>query len=310
MAGVSDRVFRAICRREGAAFAASEMTTANERLRATGKTRRRLDFAGEASPRIVQIAGAEPAALADAARHSVELGAEIVDINMGCPAKKVCNKAAGSALLRDEPLVARILEAVVAAVDVPVTLKIRTGWDRAHRNAVTIAKLAEASGIVALTVHGRTRACAFAGTAEYDTIAEVKAAVGIPVIANGDIDTPERAASVLKHTGADGVMIGRAAQGDPWLFGRIRAYLDHGRILPPPERDAVLDMMAVHVAALHEFYGPEIGMRVARKHVGWYSRWLAEGARFKAVFNALSEPGLQLDYVDRHRSIQQGVLAA
>lgn len=310
MAGVSDRVFRTICRREGAAFAVSEMTIANERLRSSGKTRRRLDFAGEASPHIVQIAGAEPAALADAARHAVDLGAEIVDINMGCPAKKVCNSAAGSALLRDESLVARILEAVVAAVEVPVTLKIRTGWDPAHRNAVSIAKLAEATGIAVLAVHGRTRACGFTGRAEYDTIADVKAAVSIPVIANGDIATPEQAAAVLARTGADGVMIGRAAQGDPWIFRRLRAYLDQGLLLPLPDRVTVLDAMAAQVAALHEFYGADTGVRIARKHVGWYSRWLPEGARFRAVFNALSEPRQQLDYLDGHRSIRQGVLAA
>ena len=234
MAGVTDRPFRQLCKRHGAGYAVSEMVASNPRLRETEKSLRRTDHRGEVEPIAVQIAGADPALMADAARYNVDRGAQIIDINMGCPAKKVCNAAAGSALLANEPLVAAIVDAVVRAVDVPVTLKIRTGADPEHRNALTIARIAEDAGIRALAVHGRTRACAYVGPVEYDTIRAVKAAVAIPVIANGDITTPQRARQVLAYTGADAIMIGRAAQGRPWIFREIRHYLDYGEHLPPP----------------------------------------------------------------------------
>lgn len=299
MAGVSDRVFRAVCRARGADYAPSEMTAANPRLQSSLQTRRRRDLHGEASPRIVQIAGADPHEMAAAARAAVAHGAEIVDINMGCPAKRVCHRLAGSALLRDEPLVAEILAAVVAAVPVPVTLKTRTGWDRATRNAVRIARLAESLGIRALTLHGRTRACGYHGAAEYDTIAEVKAAVRIPVIANGDIDSPAKARAVLAHTGADGLMIGRAAQGDPWIFARIRAALVDGRRLAMPGPEEVRRTLRAHVAGLHAFYGELLGVRIARKHAGWYfARWYGNGAALRAAFNALVHARAQLDFID------------
>jgi tRNA-dihydrouridine synthase B len=270
MAGVTDRPFRQLCRRLGAALAASEMITSDVRLWHTPKTRHRLDHAGEAGPIVVQVAGGDAVMVAEAARLNVEQGADIIDINMGCPAKKVCSKAAGSALLRDEPLVASILAAAVAAVDVPVTLKLRTGWDRDHRNAVRIARLAEDSGIAALAVHGRTRADLYQGEAEYETIAAVKAAVRIPVFANGDIDTASKAAQVLAATGCDGVMIGRAAQGRPWIFREVNAYLA-GQAPPlPPEPTELRDIMLTHFAALYALYGEDAGVRVARKHLGWY----------------------------------------
>jgi len=302
MAGVSDRVFRALCRAHGADYAPSEMTSSNPLLRATPQTRKRLDLTGEHAPRIVQIAGAVPAEMAAAARESVARGAEIVDINMGCPAKRVCNRLAGSALLKDESLVQDILDAVVAAVAVPVTLKFRTGWSRASRNAVRVARVAEDCGIAALTLHGRTRECAYQGEAEYDTLAEVKAAVRIPVIANGDITSPEKAQRVLAHTGADGLMIGRAAQGDPWLFARIRAFLDTGRVLPLPTPIEVLETLREHVSALHDFHGDELGLRIARKHAGWYQRWLPRGATFRAMFNALDSAPAQINYINKELS--------
>ncbi len=305
MAGVSDRVFRALCRAHGADYAPSEMTSSNPLLRATPQTRKRLDISGECSPRIVQIAGAVPADMAAAARDSVANGAEVIDINMGCPAKRVCNRLAGSALLKDEALVREILEAVVGAVDVPVTLKTRTGWSRANRNALRIARMAEDCGIAALTLHGRTRECAYQGDAEYDTIAAVKAAVGIPVIANGDIDSPEKARHVLDHTGADGLMIGRGAQGDPWLFARIRAYLDDGRVLPLPSPTEALETLLEHVRALHAFHGDELGLRIARKHAGWYQRWLPQGAMFRAAFNALDSAPAQINYIKKELSASQ-----
>ena len=297
MAGVSDRVFRAVCRAHGADYAPSEMTSSNPLLRATAQTRKRLEIAGEIAPRIVQIAGAVPAEMAAAARDGVANGAEIIDINMGCPAKRVCNRLAGSALLKDESLVREILEAVVGAVAVPVTLKTRTGWSRAARNAVRVARIAEDSGISALTLHGRTRECAYQGDAEYDTIAEVKAAVRMPVIANGDITSPEKARRVLAHTGADGLMIGRAAQGDPWLFARIRAYLTDGTLLPLPTPGEALQTMGEHIAALHVFYGEDLGLRIARKHAGWYQRWLPQGGAFRAVFNTLDSALAQINYI-------------
>ena len=270
MAGVTDRPFRQLCRRLGAGLAVSEMVHADSRLWHSRKSRNRLDHSGEDAPRSVQIAGAEPEMLAQAARLNVESGAQIIDINMGCPAKKVCNKAAGSALLRDEPLVRAILDAVVSAVDVPVTLKIRTGWDPDHRNALTIARLAEDAGIQALAVHGRTRACAYRGEAEYATIRAVKQAVGIPVIANGDIDSAEKAKHVLEFTGADAIMIGRGAQGNPWIFREITHFLATGRPGGTPTRDEVEATLVAHVAELHAFYGEYAGVRIARKHIGWY----------------------------------------
>jgi tRNA-dihydrouridine synthase B len=309
MAGVSDRVFRALCRDHGADYAPSEMTSTNPLLRASAQTRKRLEIAGEESPRIVQIAGADPLEMADAARACADAGAEAVDINMGCPAKRVCNRLAGSALLKDEGLVGRILEAVVAAVDIPVTLKTRTGWSRAARNAVRIARIAEESGIQVLTLHGRTRECAYQGDAEYDTIAAAKAAVRIPVIANGDITSPEKARQVLAHTGADGLMIGRAAQGDPWLFARIRAYLEDGRVLPSPTPREALSTLHRHVAGLHDFYGEALGVRIARKHAGWYQRWLPQGAAFRAMFNTLETAAAQLNFIAGQFESQHGEAA-
>jgi len=271
MAGVSDRPFRELCRAQGAALAYSEMVTSLPALQDDRKTRLRCDSRGEKGIRCLQIVGADPRLLAAAARLNVERGAQLIDINMGCPAKKVCNVASGSALLRNETLVARILEAVAAAVDVPVTLKIRTGWDRATRNAVTVARIAEASGIAALTVHGRTRACGFSGAAEYHTIAEVKQAVCIPVVANGDIDAPAKARAVLDATGADAVMIGRAALGRPWLFRQTQRYLENGDAGPVPGADERRRLIVGHLKELHAFYGVPQGIRMARKHIGWYA---------------------------------------
>jgi len=299
MAGVTDRPFRQLCRRLGAGYAVSEMVASDPRLFDTPKTRRRTDHAGEPAPIAVQIAGAAPSLLAAAARHNVARGAQIVDINMGCPAKKVCNAAAGSALLSDEALVARILDAVVAAVDVPVTLKIRTGPDPAHRNALAIARIAERAGVAALTVHGRTRACLFTGPVEYDTIAAVKASVTIPVIANGDIDSPERARDVLAHTGADAIMIGRAAQGRPWLFREIAHFLDTGRHLPPPTVAEARELILAHLADHYAFHGEDAGVRTARKHLGWYVRDLAGGEAARAEFNAADTTTAQVAAAQR-----------
>ncbi len=294
MAGVTDRPFRQLCKRFGAGLAVSEMVSSKPELRETRKSRLRTDHAGEVDPISVQIAGSDPEAMADAARHNVALGAQIIDINMGCPAKKVCNVAAGSALLGNEPLVGAILDAVVGAVDVPVTLKIRTGPDRASRNAVRIARLAQDAGIRLLTVHGRTRACGFSGRAEYDTIAEVKASVQIPVIANGDICTPEEARAVLRSTLADGVMIGRAAQGRPWIFTEIAHYLATGRKLAPPRVAEIRDVLVGHVEGLHEFYGAEQGVRVSRKHIGWYLKELPGGEAFRREMNRIDAAGAQV----------------
>ena len=298
MAGVTDRPFRKLCRRFGAGLAVSEMIASNPALKDTVKTRRRMDHAGEVAPVSAQIAGADPGALAEAARFNVSRGAQIIDINMGCPAKKVCNVAAGSALLKDEALVRRIVEAVVAAVDVPVTLKIRTGWDRTQRNAVRVAQIAEAAGIQALSVHGRTRADAFLGEAEYDTIAAVKAAVRIPVIANGDIDSPEKARSVLRQTGADALMIGRAAQGRPWIFREIEHFLRHGVRAAPPSIAEIRRALIEHVAELHSFYGEYQGLRVARKHVSWYMAGLIGGGEFRQQFNRLESAQSQIDALE------------
>lgn len=300
MAGVTDRPFRQLCKRLGAGYAVSEMVASNPRLRATEKSLRRIDHAGEVAPIAVQIAGADPAMMADAARYNADRGAEIIDINMGCPAKKVCNVAAGSALLRDEPLVASILEAVVRAVDVPVTLKIRTGWSPDHRNAVTIARIAEDAGIQALAVHGRTRACAFVGAVEYETVQAVKAAVRIPVFANGDIDSPEQARAVLQATGADGVMIGRAAQGRPWIFREIAHYLEQGEHLPPPSVAEARALIVEHLGDHYAFHGESAGVRTARKHLGWYTRDLAGGEAFRQEMNAAQSTRAQLATVHRY----------
>lgn len=281
MAGVTDRPFRQLCKRLGAGLAVSEMVTAQVALYDSAKSRRRRDHEGEVEPRIVQIAGGDAAMMAEAARLNVAEGAQIIDINMGCPAKKVCNKAAGSALLQDEDLVRQILDAVVAAVDVPVTLKIRTGWDRDHKNGVRIAQLAQAAGIQALAVHGRTRADLYEGEAEYDTIRAIVAAVNIPVFANGDVDTPEKARTVLDATGAAAVMIGRAAQGRPWIFREIHHYLTTGRKLPPPENQEIADIMLGHLDNLYAFYGEFTGVRMARKHLSWYLKTQPESAALR-----------------------------
>jgi tRNA-dihydrouridine synthase B len=298
MAGVTDRPFRQLCKTMGAGMAVSEMVASNSLLWGSEKTRRRANHDGEVDPISVQIAGADPAMLAQAAKLNVDEGAQIIDINMGCPAKKVCNVMAGSALLKDEPLVTRILEAVVRAVHVPVTLKIRTGWDRTNRNAITVARIAEASGVKALAIHGRTRACGFSGEAEYDTIAEVKSLISIPVIANGDIDTPERVKYVLEHTGADAVMIGRAAQGRPWMFREITHYLETGEHLPPPEVDEIHRVLVAHLEDLYGFYGEERGVRVARKHISWYTKGLAGSAAFRHGMNQLQTCAEQLAAVN------------
>jgi len=293
MAGVTDRPFRILARRYGAGLAVSEMVSARPELRGSRKSLLRLDHAGEPAPVSVQIAGAEPAMMADAARCNVERGAQIIDINMGCPAKKVCNVYAGSALLEDEARVARILEAVVAAVDVPVTLKIRTGPAPARRNAVRIARLAEDHGVRLLAVHGRTRACGFAGHAEYDTIAEVKRCVRIPVLANGDIETPQDARAVLERTGADGLMIGRAAFGRPWLFREIEHFLATGTALAPPAPAEIEAVVHEHLDGLYALYGEAQGLRVARKHLGWYTKALPEGERFRQAVVRLEAAATQ-----------------
>lgn len=310
MAGISDRVFRALCLDHGADYAVAEMIASNPRLRGSDKSRRRLEFAPGAGIRIAQIAGAEPLALANAARHCVAEGADVIDINMGCPAKKVCNKAAGSALLRDEALVARLLSAVVGAVEVPVTLKFRTGWDREHRNAPRIARLAEAAGVAALTLHGRTRACAFKGPVEYDTIAAVKQAVSIPVIANGDITDPAVAARVLAYTGCDGLMIGRAAYGNPWIFRELKAALNNEPLPAPPSVSHILATMAAHVDALYGLYGERAGTRIARKHVGWYAARLPGGGALRQAFNRSESARAQLALINHYENNNEGAMAA
>ena len=294
MAGVTDRPFRQLCKQLGAGYAVSEMAASNPRLWATEKSTRRIDHDGEMAPKAVQIAGADPGMLADCAKFNVDRGAQIIDINMGCPVKKVCNSWCGSALLQDEKLVGRILDAVVAAVDVPVTLKFRTGWDRRHKNALNIARLAESAGIAMLTLHGRTRADGYRGEAEYDTIAAVKAAVAIPLVANGDIATPEKARQVLAYTKADAVMIGRAAQGRPWICREIDHYLRTGTILPPPLVAEAQALMDEHLRAHYAFYGEFMGVRTARKHIGWYVRELAGGEQFRQRMNLLEDCEQQL----------------
>ncbi|HHH46512.1 MAG TPA: tRNA dihydrouridine synthase DusB [Thiotrichales bacterium] len=298
MAGVTDRPFRQLCRDLGAGMAVSEMVTSNSLLWGSKKTLRRANHEGETEPKSVQIAGADPAMMAEAARHNVDRGAQIIDINMGCPAKKVCNVMAGSALLRHEDLVARILEAVVGAVSVPVTLKIRTGWDRAHRNGVRIARIAEQAGIAALAVHGRTRADGYRGEAEYDTIREIKQAVSIPVVANGDITTPEKAKFVLEYTGADAVMIGRAAQGRPWIFREIDHFLRTGERLPEPSLEEIRGILIGHLHNLYAFYGEETGVRVARKHIAWYSKGQRGGAAFRSRVMQAETVAEQLDMIE------------
>ena len=287
MAGVTDLPFRRLCRKMGAGLVVSEMVAADPNTWSTRKSRLRVQFGDEPAPRSVQIAGYDPQMMAEAALFNVQLGAEIIDINMGCPAKKVCKRAAGSALLQNPELVESILTAVVSAVDVPVTLKIRTGWDRQNRNAETIAKIAEDSGVAALAVHGRTKACRFVGEVEYDTIAKVVDAVSIPVLANGDITDPQGAVSVLKHTGAAAVMIGRAAQGNPWIFNQINHYLKYDQPLSPPSMEECSQVMSEHLLALHEFYGETGGVRISRKHIGWYINSLPGGKEFTRVFNTL-----------------------
>ena len=302
MAGVTDKPFRLLCKRLGAGLSMSEMTTSDPRFWHTEKSLRRMDHVDEPDPVGVQIAGTVPEIMADAARHNVDHGAQVIDINMGCPAKKVCNAWAGSALMRDEELVARICSAVVRAVEVPVTLKIRTGWDATHRNAPAIARIAQDCGIAALAVHGRTRDQQYTGLAEYDTIAEIKSRLAIPVIANGDIDSPQRAAFVLRHTCADAVMVGRAAQGRPWIFGEIAHYLATGELLPPPSLAAIRDILLGHLQALHDFYGEPAGVRIARKHLGWYAKDRPENGPFRAVVNRAETAAMQValtrDYFD------------
>ena len=302
MAGVTDKPFRLLCKRLGAGLAVSEMTTSDPRFWTTAKSLHRMDHVGEPDPVSVQIAGTVPAIMADAARFNVDHGAQLIDINMGCPAKKVCNAWAGSALMREPDLVARIVAAVVNAVDVPVTLKIRTGRDADHRNAPEIARIAEDAGIQALAVHGRTRDQQYTGTAEYDTIAAIKAMLRIPVVANGDIDSPEKARFVLDATGCDAVMIGRAAQGRPWILGRIAHYLATGESLPEPSLQEIRDVLLGHLEHLHAFYGEVSGVRIARKHLGWYAKDRPENTAFRAVVNRAQTADEQLrltrDYFD------------
>jgi tRNA-dihydrouridine synthase B len=303
MAGVTDTPFRHLCKQLGAGLAVSVLTTADPRLWHSTKSRLRADHGGEPDPISVQIAGYDPQMLADAARYNVDLGAQIIDINMGCPAKKVCNVYSGSALLQDEALVARIVEAVVKAVDVPVTLKIRTGWNRENRNGVHIARIAEDAGIAALAVHGRTRADLYQGDAEYETIAAIRGAIRIPLMANGDIVSPQKAARVLQATGADAVMIGRAAQGRPWLLRETAHYLATGESLAEPSAPEVRDILVGHLEHLYAFYGELPGVRIARKHLGWYARDRPENAAFRSVVNGTECAATQLrltrDYFDR-----------
>ena len=309
MAGVTDKPFRLLCKRLGAGMAVSEMTSSDPRFWRTAKSLHRMDHVGEPDPVSVQIAGTVPAVMAAAARHNVEHGAQIIDINMGCPAKKVCNAWAGSALMREPQLVGRILAAVVESVDVPVTLKIRTGWDASHRNAAEIARIAEDAGIAALTVHGRTRDQQYAGSAEYDTIARIKSILRIPVIANGDIDSPRKAKQVLDATGCDAVMVGRAAQGRPWILGQIGHYLATGELVPEPSLRQVRDILLGHLGHLHAFYGEATGVRIARKHLGWYAKDRPENAAFRSVVNSAQTADEQLrltrDYFD---ALAAGVL--
>lgn len=311
MAGITDLPFRKLCRHYGAAFAVSEMVSANAQLYGSAKTRRKIDSRGEAEPRVVQIVGADPKAMAQAARLNADNGADIIDINMGCPAKKVCRQQAGSALLRDQTRVRKIVSAVVAASDLPVTLKIRTGWDEKNRNAVAIAKLAQEAGIAALAVHGRTRACGFRGQAEYETIQVVKQAVSIPVIANGDITTPEKAKQVLDFTGADAIMVGRGARGRPWLFEQINTFIQNGAIVKEPAIELQYRIVAKHLQALYAFYGDTMGARIARKHLAWYTRGLSGGSAFRRQINSETLPSVQIRKVrDFYQRQLEGKLLA
>lgn len=295
MAGITDRPFRQLCRKLGAGMTVSEMVSSNPDLRKNKRTILKADHQGEPEPRIVQIVGANPQQMADAARYNADQGAQIIDINMGCPAKKVCRAAAGSALLRDEKLVSEILEAVVKAVALPITLKIRTGWDQQNRNADRIAKIAEDSGICALTIHGRTRACGFTGNAEFETIKAVKQQINIPVIANGDIDTPQKAKLVLQFTGADAIMIGRAAQGRPWIFQEIQYYLKNNQLLAQPCNKQLQVLMNTHLKQLYTFYGAFTGVRIARKHIGWYlKKNMAVSAEILRTINQATDPEQQM----------------
>ena len=294
MAGITDLPFRRLCRELGAGLAVSEMLISDPTLRDSRKTRLRMDHTDELAPISVQIAGTDPQRMADTARFNVDHGAQIIDINMGCPAKKVCNVMAGSALLRDAPQVAQILQAVVNAVTVPVTLKIRTGWDLNSRNATTIARIAEAAGIAALAMHGRSRACGFGGEAEYDTLAEVKTRIRIPLSANGDVATPQRAKEVLHYTGADAIMIGRAAQGKPWLFREINHYLASGELLPAVSADEISILLLRHMRELHDFYGEQMGVRIARKHIGWYCKTRPGSEHFRQYINGVELAQQQL----------------
>ncbi len=322
MAGVTDRPFRQLCKKMGAGLAVSEMVSSNSLLWGSKKTERRANHEGEVSPISVQIAGADPLMLADAARYNAEKGAEIIDINMGCPAKKICNVMAGSALLQNEKLVGKILDAVVKSVEIPVTLKIRTGWDKQHKNALAIAHIAEDSGIQALAIHGRTRACAYTGFAEYDTIAAVKAEVKIPIIANGDITTPQKADQVLAYTKADAIMIGRAAQGRPWIFREIDQYLQHKRELPSPKVTEIHQILIDHLYDLYDFYGEYSGVRIARKHISWYTKGLVGSAGFRhrmnqlqtsqqqvfetnLFFSELAEQGQRLNYIEGEELVHE-----
>ncbi|HSD70096.1 MAG TPA: tRNA dihydrouridine synthase DusB [Woeseiaceae bacterium] len=306
MAGITDAPFRRLCRHFGAGMTTSEMTTADVSLWHTEKSRRRLDLDLDAEPVVVQIAGAVPGQLAEAARLCQDRGAQIIDINMGCPAKKVCNRLAGSALLQDEVLVAQILHAVVSAVTVPVTLKIRTGWDPQNRNGVRVARIAEDCGVQSLAVHGRTRACRFRGEAEYETVAQIKASVKIPVIANGDINTLQKSLEVLRLSGADAVMIGRAAQGRPWFFRELNHYLQTGETVLPLEKNKVRDIILAHLSDLYQFYGETTGVRVARKHLTWYCAGLKNAEVFRSQVVRVDSASEQLRLTQEHFATQSG----
>lgn len=301
MAGITDKPFRILCKSMGAGHAISEMVASNSLLYGSVKTKRRTEHQGETGPIAIQLVGSDPKMLADAAKYNVALGAQILDFNMGCPAKKICNVMAGSALMRDEKRVADILSALVNATNAPVTLKIRTGWDQDHKNAINIAKIAEETGVALLTVHGRTRAQGYSGEAEYDTIAEIKANVSIPVIANGDIDSAQKAAWVLNYTKADGIMIGRGAQGYPWLFSEIKHYFETGKLLPPPSADDRFNVMLAHLHNIYELYGDDTGSKVARKHISWYTKSLPDSAHFRRMVNELPTRDAQLTAIDDYR---------
>ena len=299
MAGVTDRPYRQLCKRLGASYAVGEMAASNPKLWASVKTARRIDHDGEPEPKVVQIAGADPAMMAEAARFNVERGAQVIDINMGCPAKKVCSKASGSALMGDEPLALAIIEAVVSAVDVPVTVKMRTGTERGRENAPALARAAERAGVAMITVHGRSRACGFGGTVDLDAIARVRDAISIPLVANGDIDSPWRARAVLEHTGADAVMVGRAAQGRPWLYGQVDAYLATGSVPAGPSLEQFRQLLREHLGDHYRFHGEWTGVRTARKHIGWALQALAAPDHWRAAINATEDPATQLALLDR-----------